>query len=148
VEAILSVLAPLLGVVLGAALTSTGARRSTIKASFDEARIAATYAHAAHLIYINDPLGGIGSVDLSEHLMLAVATERNAALISARRAISKLSLYCRDFEPYATDIANIRNDDFLTGLLDLIDREQRRALKRLSWLPSVRIRRGQVDNSR
>jgi hypothetical protein len=58
VSSVLSAVMPLIGVALGAFLTTLNGRRAETKALFREAVAAVAYAHAAHSIYTRDDQDG------------------------------------------------------------------------------------------
>jgi hypothetical protein len=128
-ESIISATASLLGVLLGAGLTSLGGRRAAIRSNFKEARMAVAYAHAAHSIYRSDGIDGNRDEEFSRRLLETMVADRNAALLSARRALSTLSVYSRAFEEFAWNIAKVGGDDFLNDVMGTIDREESRALR-------------------
>jgi hypothetical protein len=58
--------------------------------------------------------------------------ERNSALVAARRSLSNLAEFSRDFEPYALAVNRLHEDAFFDEVITLIDRHERRATR---WLP-------------
>lgn len=128
-DAIVSAIASLLGVALGVGLTTFGGRRSSIRADFRTAKSAVTYAHAAHRLYRSDGIDGVRDAEMSRRLLETMATERNAALLAARRALSALAPYSRVFEGFAVDIAKINQVDVLNAIVEAIDREESNALR-------------------
>jgi hypothetical protein len=133
VSALLLAVIPLVGVALGASLTTLNGRRAEIKALFREAAAAVAYAHAAHSIYTRDDRDGPVPGEHSARLEGRMREERTSALILARAALSRLVPFDDEFASVARDINRIREDAVLTEVLTMIERIRRRALR-----PSLR----------
>lgn len=122
--------ASLLGVAMGVWLTTFGARRAEIRRLFREARVAVNYLRAAGLVYTSYSVDSVRHDELSDQMLRMMATEKQRAMVDARRALSALSAFSVGLQPFAVDIAALgENDARVAECLFLIDQEESRALR-------------------